>query len=253
MNATYIRIDLLRQLRAVPTMIFTIGLPSLMYLVFGAGSYGSVTAGRGNVAFYVMASMATYGAVTAAVDVAAGAAADATTGWGRTIALTRAPRLGYVLNKAAVAMLESAAAVMVLFAVGYATGARATWWVWPLTLLLAVVGSALLFCPFAIACLLLFSPENGGGLASGLMVLMSFAGNLFTPLSGLILDIAKWTPMYGFGVLVRWPQLEGLLINAENGAMTHDPLWLPIVSFVAWTVIFSGLAVWGIRKQAGRR
>lgn len=40
MSLTYFRIDLVRQLRDVGNMFFVIGLPVIMYLVFG--STGSV-------------------------------------------------------------------------------------------------------------------------------------------------------------------------------------------------------------------
>ena len=60
---TYARLDLRRQLRDRVGMFFVVGLPAFMYLVFGLGSDDPV--GSGNVAMYVMISMAAYGAVDA--------------------------------------------------------------------------------------------------------------------------------------------------------------------------------------------
>jgi len=53
---TYARLDLRRQLRDRIGMFFVVGLPTFMYLVFGIGSDDPV--GGGNVAMYVMISMA---------------------------------------------------------------------------------------------------------------------------------------------------------------------------------------------------
>ena len=49
-------------------MFFIVGLPAFMYVVFGLGVDERV--GSGNVAMYVMVSMATYGAVSATTGVA---------------------------------------------------------------------------------------------------------------------------------------------------------------------------------------
>ena len=65
-------------------MFFIVGLPAFMYLVFGLGSDDAV--GSGNVAMYVMISMAAYGAVTATTSVAGSAAIEQTMGWGRQLA-----------------------------------------------------------------------------------------------------------------------------------------------------------------------
>ena len=84
--ATYARLDLRRQLRDRIGMFFIVGLPTFMYLVFGLGSDEPV--GSGNVAMYVMISMAAYGAVTATTGVAGSAAMEQVMGWGRQLGLT---------------------------------------------------------------------------------------------------------------------------------------------------------------------
>ena len=32
----------------------------------------------------------------------------------------------------------------------------------------------------------------------------------------------------------------------------RDPLWLPVANVLAWTVIFSLLALWGVRRSRAR-
>jgi len=73
LNPTLLRIELLRVLRNRRTMIFTLVMPAVFYLIFGVSqSYADQDAGRGNVAAYIMISMAAYGAMIA---VTAGGAA----------------------------------------------------------------------------------------------------------------------------------------------------------------------------------
>ena len=77
MNATYYRLEVLRFVRDRVGLFFTVGIPLFMYLVFGAAqSFGKENAGHGNVTFYIMVSMAAYGAVTATTGIGASAATE---------------------------------------------------------------------------------------------------------------------------------------------------------------------------------
>ena len=44
-----------------------------------------------------------------------------------------------------------------------------------------------------------------------MIVIMAFLGNVFTPMSGLLLDIGRFTPLYGYAALARFPLTEGHL------------------------------------------
>ncbi len=65
------RTDIRRVLRNRRALVFTVAMPGLLYLVFGATQKSSDTVGSGNVAFYVLIGMAVYGAVLAAASNAA--------------------------------------------------------------------------------------------------------------------------------------------------------------------------------------
>ena len=82
-------------------------------------------------------------------------------------------------------------------------------------------------------------------------MLLSFLGNLFVPLSGTLLEIARFTPMYGFAGLARWPQLEGLVVHNNAPSTITDPLWFLVANYVLWALFFAGLSVWAVRR--GRR
>jgi len=67
LNRTLLAVELKRVLRNRRTMIFTLIMPAVFFLIFGVGQdYGTQSAGHGNVVAYVMISMAAYGAMIAA-------------------------------------------------------------------------------------------------------------------------------------------------------------------------------------------
>ena len=94
---------------------------------------------------------------------------------------------------------------------------------------------------------LVFKGENAAGIASGLIVIMSFLGNLFTPMDGIILEIGRFTPLYGYAGLARYPISEGYLPDDAG----HDPVWLLIANVCAWTVIFAARGGLGAAPTPG--
>lgn len=251
MNPTYVRIELFRQSRDVGNLMFTVLMPVVMYLLFGnMFGGGGEPAGNGNVKFYVMASMAAYGAALATTSIAGTAATEAMLGWGRQIALTRMKPSGFVASKLAVAMIVATGCAGLVFAVGAGTGARADApWVWTASFLLTVLGSGI-FALYGMGIGMAFKSETALGVASGGMVFFAFFGNVFMPLSGTMLEIARFTPMYGYAGLVRYPLTEGF--GAGEGVGT-DSLGLLVANLVAWTLLFALFALWAVRRSRARR
>jgi len=243
--AAYAALDLKRQLSDKVGMFFVVALPAFLFLVFGLGDderYGSA-----NVAMYVMVSMAAYGAVTATTTVAGTAAVEQTMGWGRQVALTPLRPLAFVAVKTAVAMAVAVVPIALIFAIGAATGADGTLGDWVLTALITWLGSAV-FAVYGLAICLVFKGENAASIASGLIVIMSFLGNVFTPMTGWVLALGKLTPLYGYAGLARYPISEGWLPDDAG----HDSVWLMLANVGAWTVIFAALAIWGLRRRRER-
>ena len=237
-------LDLRRRMRSRVEMFFIVGLPGFMYVVFGLGDDERV--GSGNLAMYVMVSMAAYGAVSATTGVAASAVLERTLGWGRQLALTPMRPLTFVAVKTAIAMAIAAVPIALIFTIGAATGARGTTSDWLLAGLIVWLGSSL-FAIYGLAVVLMFRSENAVGIASGLIVIMAVLGNVFSPLSGLMLDVGRLTPLYGYAALARYPLTDGWTASGS-----HDPLWLPVANVIGWTVIFTALAVWGMRRGQER-
>ena len=250
MNATYLRIDLVRQLRDGMYISFVIALPVVMYLLFGTAFGASAdVVGRGDTRLYVMSAMAAYGASVGATSIAASAAMELLQGWGRQLALTPLRPPGFVATKVVVALSVSAVGALAVMAVGAGTGARATSaWVWVATFLVTWLGSSL-FALYGLVVAQLFHSESAIGVASASLVVWAFFGNLFVPLSGTVQQIARWTPMYGYAGLARWPQMQGRSVTG-----THvDPLWSLVVNWVAWAAVFAVLATWATRRGRARQ
>jgi ABC-2 type transport system permease protein len=251
MNATYVRIELFRQTRDVGNLMFAVFMPVVMYLLFGnMFGGGGEAAGNGNVKFYIMASMAAYGAAIATTSIAGTAATESLLGWGRQIALTPMKPAGFIGAKVSVSLIIAALSAAAVFALGAATGAQADdWRIWLVSYLVAVFGSAI-FALYGMGVGMSFKSETAIGVASGGMVFFAFFGNVFLPLSGTMLEIARFTPMYGYAGLVRWPLLEG------HGTSPGDPvdsIALLVANLVAWALLFAFLALWALRRSRARR
>lgn len=245
MALTYARLDLKRQLRDRMGMFFIVALPAFFFLVFGLGD--DEPFGSANVAMYVMISMAAYGAVTATTSVAGGAATEQTMGWGRQVALTPLSSLAFVGIKTVVAMTVAAVPITLIYLIGAVSGSSGNAFDWLASAAIVWAGSAL-FAIYGLAVCLNFKAENAVGIASGLIVIMSFLGNLFVPMDGTILAIGRLTPLYGYAGLARYPITEGYLPNDAG----HDSVWLLLANVGAWIVIFAALAVWGLRRRQER-
>src|SRR5919197_2947691 len=84
-----IKLELRRMSRNRRTVIFTLVLPAVFFLLFGtnAGSKHD-TVGGGNVAGYIMVSMAVYGAMLATTSGGAMVSIERAAGWSRQLRLT---------------------------------------------------------------------------------------------------------------------------------------------------------------------
>ena len=248
-SPTMLRIESLRQIRNPYTLAFTLGMPVAMYLLFGASmSYGSAPMGHGNVAFYVMVSMAAYGGAVAMSSITSLAASESKQGWGRQLAMTPLGTTGYATTKLVTAVAFAALAVLAVFAAGLLTGAEiadaSRWWA-SAGIILAL---GLVFGLYGLGVGLFFNPDTAATLASISMTFFAFFGNVFMPLDGVMLEIARFTPLYGFVGLSRWPLTDGALTTGDS-----DPLWMLVLNVVVWLALFVALVAAGIKRSRSRR
>ncbi|MGO8883717.1 MAG: ABC transporter permease [Streptosporangiaceae bacterium] len=244
LNLTVLRLEIRRLLRNRRTVIFALILPVVLFLAFGLNkAYANQRVGHGNVSAFIMVSMALYGAALATTSGGAMVSIERAAGWSRQLRLTPLSPVGYITIKILTALVLGLASVIAVYAVGLITGKPSLpGYLWIVTGLCVWIGS-LVFAAFGLFMGYLLPTENVMQFLGIALMLLSFAGGLFIPLSQFphaVQTIAKFTPMYGLNQLVHAPVLAGSIHLA----------W--VVNAVVWLAIFSGGAVWRFRKDTAR-
>lgn len=241
-NLTVLGIELRRMLRNRRTIIFTLVFPAAMLLAFGGQSGWDERAGSGNVAAYILASMALYGAALTAAAGGSMVALERSLGWSRQLRLTPLNPVVYILMKALVALVMGALAITSVNVVGAVQGkAEMPAHVW------VECAAVTLFCTLTFAALGVFvgyvvPGENAMQILGPGLALLSFLGGVFIPLDNYaeaVRQVAYWTPMYGVAEIARWP-------------LTHELPWFAVVNAVAWFAVFVAGAAWRMSKDTAR-
>jgi ABC-2 type transport system permease protein len=243
LNTTMLVIELKRMLRNRRTIVFTLVMPVVLYLIIGANdTYSSDREGSGNVSAYILISMAAYGAVLASTSGGAMVAAERALGWSRQLRLTPLSPLAHILTKAVVALSLGALSVVAVNIAGVLNGkADMPTHVWVAAALIAWLGS-IVFGAFGLFMGYLLPSENVMQIIGPGLAILAFAGGLFVPLEdgSTLQRIAQFTPMYGISSLAHAP-------------LTGDPVqWSWVLNVVAWLVIFAVGAIWRFRKDTAR-
>ena len=96
-------------LRNRRTIIFTLVFPAALLLAFGGQDGWDDPAGLGNVAAYILVSMALYGAALTAAAGGSMVALERSLGWSRQLRLTPLHPVAYILMKTIVALVDGCA------------------------------------------------------------------------------------------------------------------------------------------------
>ncbi|WP_156324794.1 ABC transporter permease [Corynebacterium lactis] len=199
-----------------------------------------------------MIGMALYGGVTAAVSSAGQTIMEHSTGWGRQLALTPMSTLRIVSAQATLVIISSALPITAVYIVGFLTGSEMEPWAWIASYLICIV-ACLPFGFYGYALALAIPKPSTLSLASGSVVILGFIGNLFMPLDGILLQIGRFTPLYGAAGLSRRPITEGLSpTNAMASGSATEPLWIPLLNVLAWTIILVALSIKLNRRDKSR-
>lgn len=249
MSLIYARTEFVRRSRDIGNLFFILVLPVVLYLVFGPSTEQPGSFEHGNVVFYLMVSMALYGAATAMTSLTGSAATEIAQGWGRQLALSPLTPARFIGTKILIAALFAGISTAVVFTVGALTGAEADGlWRWLASAAIVLAGSSV-FGLYGLAVGLLFRSDSALGVASGLLTVFAFFGNVFMPLGGTMLDVARFTPMYGVVGLARWPLLEGEVVGVEQA----DGLLPLLLNVLAWTAVFAAIVALSMRRSRARR
>ncbi len=241
-NLTVLGIELRRMLRNRRTIIFTLVIPAALLLSFGGQQGWDDKAGSGNVAAYILVSMALYGAALTAAAGGSMVALERSLGWSRQLRLTPLNPVVYILMKAIVALVMGTLAILAVNATGKLQGkAEMPTHIWFACAVVTV------FCTLTFAALGVFvgyvvPGENAMQILGPGLALLSFLGGVFIPLdqySDAVRHVAYWTPMYGVSEIARAP-------------LTHDLPWFALVNAVVWFGLFVAGAAWRMSKDTAR-
>jgi ABC-2 type transport system permease protein len=241
LNTTVLRIELRRMLRNRRTVIFTLVFPAALFFAFGSGPDWDRSVGHGNVAAYVMASMALYGAALTAASGGAMVAMERALGWSRQLRLTPLSPTAYILMKALLALVLGAVAITVVNLAGLAQGKPAMpTHVWLGCAVLTLV-CTMVFAALGVFVGYLVPGENAMQVLGPGLALFSFLGNVFIPIDqgSTMWHIASLTPMFGVAEVSRAP-------------LTGDLPWYAVLNAVVWLTLFVAGAAWRMSKDTAR-
>lgn len=240
-SATVLGIELRRMLRNRRTLIFALVLPAGLFLSFGSSSGWNDNAGHGNVAAYILVSMALYGAALTAASGGAMVATERAMGWSRQLRLTPLQPAVYVAMKALLALVLGALAIGSVNVVGVVQGKPSMpTLVWVACALLTLV-CTLVFAALGVFVGYLVPGENAMQFIGPGLALFAFLGNVFIPLTpdSALYRVAEWTPMFGVAEISRFP-------------LTDDLPWTAVVNAVVWFGLFVAGAAWRMSKDTAR-
>ena len=225
----------MRMLRNRRTVIFTLVFPAALFFAFGSGPDWDRSVGHGNVAAYVMASMALYGAALTAASGGAMVAMERALGWSRQLRLTPLSPTAYILMKALLALVLGAVAITVVNLAGLAQGKPSMpTHVWLGCAVLTLV-CTMVFAALGVFVGYLVPGENPMQVLGPGLALFSFLGNVFIPIDqgSTMWHIASLTPMFGVAEVSRAP-------------LTGDLPWYAVLNAVVWLTLFVAGAAWRI-------
>jgi ABC-2 type transport system permease protein len=234
----YVGRSLVLQLRDWSFLLFIVAMPTSIYLFF-AGIYGDQEADGGvSVAAAMMATMAAYGGLGAAMNAGNTIQVERSSGWFRQLMLTALTPVEFLLAKAAVAVAVIIPAIGVVFAAGALRGVRLDLRTWLASGGLLLVG----LLPMIILGLVIglwFTPQTSQAATTAIMLALSMLGGLWFPLDMMpdaMAAVGRSLPSYWIGRLAVWPLTGG---DAPSTAV-------PVLS--AWLIALCLLGVLGYRR-----
>lgn len=217
-------------------LVFTIGLPVMLYLFFGRLS--TTAYGVSFAAFY-MVGMAAFGALSGALNNnAIRISTERKDGWVRQLRLTPLPANGYVVAKILASMVTTVPSIVIVFLLGRFYGhVRLPGWEW-VAVGVTIWFGTLIFAALAVAIGYKISPDTVQPITMVVFFFFSIFGGLWFPLHGVLQDIAKFTPTYQ----VIW--ISTNVIAVGSASMVY------VAGIVVWFAIFAALATLAVRSTA---
>jgi ABC-2 type transport system permease protein len=241
-NMTFLAIEIRRLARNRRTVIVTLVMPVVLFLLFRARKGAVLPGGIEFTAAATLVGIAVYGSMLAATSGGARVSIERALGWSRQLRLTPLRPAAYIAIKLLTAMLLGLVSVTVVYVVGALDGVQMTLSTWLLTGALAWAAS-FVFAAFGLFMGYLLPSENVMQVIGPVLAVFSLFGGLFIPLSllpSLMQDVAPFMPTYGVAAIARYPLVGG----------AFDPTWL--LSVVVWTSLFAAAAMLLFRRDTSR-
>lgn len=230
------RLEMLRVLRNKRYLLFTIGLPVVLYLAFGRS--GATAYGVGFRAFYMIA-MASIGAFSGALaGNAQRISQERKDGWIRQLRITALPAGGYVTAKIIASLVTSVPSIVIVLALGrFYGGVQLAGWKWIAIGVVIWLGS-MAFTALAIAIGYRFMPDTVQPITMFVYLGMSILGGLWFPVTGALGKFAEALPTY------QITRIGTDIIG--RGTFPLDKLAI----IMAWLAGFIALAAVSVRSTA---
>jgi ABC-2 type transport system permease protein len=241
-NMTFLAIEIRRLARNRRTVIVTLVMPVVLFLLLKSRKGAVLPGGVEFTAAATMVGIAVYGAMLAATSGGARVSIERALGWSRQLRVTPLRPAAYIAIKLITAMLLGFISVAIVYIVGAIDGIQMTLSTWILTGVLAWAAS-FVFAAFGLFMGYLLPSENVMQVIGPVLAVFSLFGGLFIPISLLpsaMQDIAPYMPTYGVAAIARFPLVGG----------DFDPTWL--LSVVVWTSAFSVAAMLLFRRDTRR-
>lgn len=225
-------------------MVFSLGLPIFMYLMYGTGhSYAKLPMGDGNISARILINMTTYGVIVALSSMGAAVALERSNGWLRYVAMTPLGVKRWLASKMMAGLGIGAIIIAVCYGVGAFVQAEMTARAWISSAIAALLCAAMAM-PFGLAVAMSLKSESAFSIVGGGTSLLAFSSGMFTPLHSMgstMQTIGQFMPYYG---TARIP--EAMLWGI--GHVT----WKDWTSVIAWFAIFAFATVLAGRNKTGR-
>ncbi|HEY5979484.1 MAG TPA: ABC transporter permease [Microlunatus sp.] len=221
-------------------VVFAVGLPLVLYVVFSQTFTANAGPDAGLVSAMIMVSMAAYGALGAAMSGGAQLATERRSGWFRQLSVTTLAPREFLLAKAGVIMVLVLPSLLLVFGAGFLIGGvrmPPSVWLASLALMwLALIPLAVL----GIVIGLWVKAEAVGGVTTLVLLLLAMLGGLWLPIEmmpPLAQTLAQILPSYWLAEFGRWPMLPD----------TPFP-WTGVLVLLAWTIGLTVLGALGFRR-----
>ena len=242
-SRAYIRFELLRTFRNRRFVIFSLGFPLVLYAMLVVPNRHDQDFGGTGVPFalYYMVGLASFGTMMAMVSSGARIANERTTGWTRQLRITPLTSRAYFRAKVLTAYTMATTTIVLLFALGAASGVSLPAGEWARMALLMLIGLA----PFAALGIVLghlMTSDAIGPLTGGVVSLLALVSGTWVPVAehGFMHALALGLPSY-------W------LVQASNVGIGGDGWtttgWIVVI---AWTVALARLARVAYRRDTAR-